>query len=553
MKKKFITIASVMFASLFLFAGCGGGGGTTTGETHRHHYKSTWDYNETEHWYAADCGHDDLRGSVASHTLVVKSTTATCKEGGIDTLECSVCHYTVTREASPLGHEYKTEPEIAPTCERDGRTEKQICTRCGYERGGNVIFATGKHNYSTKWTQGSTTHYHEAICGCSRINDAASHDFNDEGVCQTCGYVYGEEQQHQDALNGQNFVIVADGDSGTVTALDTTDTEVEIPAYYEGKPVTAIAAGAFKGNTTLTSIVIPDSITSIGREAFYGCTALTEIELPARIKKLEDSTFAGSGLTKAVLPTYLEEIGYYVFDECENLAEVEIPAGVSVIHDQAFADTALTSVSLPILVTAISDNLFMNCEELAEVTVFGNLTKIGNQAFYGCKKLESFTVLSTTTYIGQRAFAESGLKQITVPAGVGYIGTYVFENCEALTTATVNANVTRQLGGWFAGCKALTAITVPFVGSHRETGDDDPVIPTSTDFGFYFGRFAGDGLTKVTQHGVDYYIPSDLATVTILGGYLETDAFAGCSMVKTIHAVSVDTKGTLTDWEGTFE
>lgn len=47
--------------------------------------------------------------------------------------------------------------------------------------------------------------------------------------------------------------------------------------FVEGKRITGIRAGAFTGNTTLTTIYIPKSVTSIERGAFTGLTSLTTI------------------------------------------------------------------------------------------------------------------------------------------------------------------------------------------------------------------------------------------------------------------------------------
>ena len=53
--------------------------------------------------------------------------------------------------------------------------------------------------------------------------------------------------------------------------------EVEIPATYEGLPVTSIGHSAFYFCDNLTSITIPESVTSIGDHAFDGCTSLKDI------------------------------------------------------------------------------------------------------------------------------------------------------------------------------------------------------------------------------------------------------------------------------------
>ena len=49
---------------------------------------------------------------------------------------------------------------------------------------------------------------------------------------------------------------------------------IEIPATYNGKPVSKIADSGFIGSA-VKEMVIPDSVTSIGEDAFLECTSLT--------------------------------------------------------------------------------------------------------------------------------------------------------------------------------------------------------------------------------------------------------------------------------------
>ena len=51
--------------------------------------------------------------------------------------------------------------------------------------------------------------------------------------------------------------------------------------------------GIFAYCSSLTDVVIPESVTSIGSGAFYGCEKLVSIALPASVKSVGQNAFYG--------------------------------------------------------------------------------------------------------------------------------------------------------------------------------------------------------------------------------------------------------------------
>ena len=137
--------------------------------------------------------------------------------------------------------------------------------------------------------------------------------------------------------DGLQYSYHADN-TATVSGYTGAATELVIPAEvtHEDKTykVTAIGTEAFQGNSTLTSVTIPEGVTGIGDYAFSVCTSLTSITIP-------------EGVT---------EIASYAFAGCTSLTNVTIPEGVTYIRNRAFLGcTSLKSVSLPASLTECGD------------------------------------------------------------------------------------------------------------------------------------------------------------------------------------------------------
>lgn len=88
----------------------------------------------------------------------------------------------------------------------------------------------------------------------------------------TCKLKNGEYLKPGSNVSG-NVIIPSDVKNGTVTLK-----------------VTEIGELAFSGSS-LTSVVIPNSITSIGNDAFNGCSSLTSVEIPNSITSISNGAF----------------------------------------------------------------------------------------------------------------------------------------------------------------------------------------------------------------------------------------------------------------------
>lgn len=136
---------------------------------------------------------------------------ATCEKSGVKTYTCKTCKKTKTEEINALGHKIVTDPAVAATCEKDGKTEGSHCSVCSkvfVEQ--DVIPATGHTPVTdpavvaTCEDDGKTEGSHCAVCSKilteQKIIKATGHNWDKgkitkEASCErsgeiiyTCGY-----------------------------------------------------------------------------------------------------------------------------------------------------------------------------------------------------------------------------------------------------------------------------------------------------------------------------------------------------------------------------
>ena len=162
-------------------------------------------------------------------------------------------------------------------------------------------------------------------------------------------------------------------------------------SYYDGNYVpsslkeviitgsTTIGDCAFNGCSSLTNIVIPDSVTVIGTGAFYGCTGLTSIiidETNPNYQSIDVNLYSKDGKT----------LIQYAIGKTDT--SFEIPNNVTTIGEYAFSGCdSLTSIVIPDSVTTIGEKAFYNCNRLRSIVIPDSVTSIGYSAFYDCDSL----------------------------------------------------------------------------------------------------------------------------------------------------------------------
>lgn len=321
------------------------------------------------------------------------------------------------------------------------------------------------------------------------------------------------EQAPKEDTKGLTFSFSEDGQTVSITGFDGSRSVVEIPETYGGAKVTSIAAGAFRGQTMITDVVIPEGVTYIGREAFAGCSALVRVKIPTSVTQVGANLFEGtpydSTLTGELV--YINSILY----RCQSDAvTVSIRQGTTVIAEEAFINRVnLAAIVVPDGVSYIGSNAFKNCSALSQIEIPKSVRDIVANAFDGTKWYEdrkhemiyindllyrvpaeiivqseqptgslsdkdaaelaksgvatqivpntNVIVKEDITTICTLAFANTPVQKVQLPSTLTTIRYGAFQNCTALKQITLPKSMTFIEGGAFQNCSALSSILVP--------------------------------------------------------------------------------------------
>ncbi len=107
--------------------------------------------------------------------------------------------------------------------------------------------------------------------------------------------------------------------NAVITGYSGSGGNIDIPITLGGYPVSRIGDGAFKGNTSITSVSINGTVT-IGAGAFSGCTKLSSLTVSGIVNSVEQKAFADcSSLSQAVIYGMVFAVSQDTFAGCNSL------------------------------------------------------------------------------------------------------------------------------------------------------------------------------------------------------------------------------------------
>lgn len=279
--------------------------------------------------------------------------------------------------------------------------------------------------------------------------------------------------------------------------------------------VSSIGLYAFTDCSSLSSVLLPDSLYEIAGAAFSRCKALNEITLPKNLGMIGQYAFIDTGLSKITVPDSVTEIGYSAFGyyldsegnetadsnfvivgsygsaaqryatdtdseyDYANSFEFRVPEQDEQITEQlslekrVFGDYEYAVVNGDAVITAcVSGDTVLNVpSEIEGLTVIA----VYPVAFTNCLS-EEIILPETVTYIREMSFYScANLKKITLPASLMEIGNNAFDNCTLLETIDTGGAVT--IGqNVFLDCPSLKNLTISGNCTSIGAEDEEPFL-----------------------------------------------------------------------------
>ena len=202
---------------------------------------------------------------------------------------------------------------------------------------------------------------------------------------------------------------------------------------------------------TLESATIPEGVTTIGQDAFNLCSSLTDVVIPNSVVLIKDRAFDATPFlnNQPEGVVYLGKVLYTYKGEMPEGTSIDIEDGTISINQNALKDCPnITAINIPATVTTIGESAFENCAGISKLALTNNITSLGDDSFKGCSGLRLIDY-NTAIVPADNAFAEAGNHcRVVFGKNVTTINAMALKNMAGISTAIVGSKTSSVLNSY---------------------------------------------------------------------------------------------------------
>lgn len=321
--------------------------------------------------------------------------------------------------------------------------------------------------------------------------------------------------------------------------------EADVAGITFRNDTVGIASYALYGNSSISQIILPDSVKIVGKAAFSKM-AINVAVIGNGVLELGDEAFAlckqlstvylGSfdSVNACISASALQKIGDYAFRGCELLEQIEMPSSLKTVGSYVFRESGLFNNGNNISYGVVyADNWIVDYTKdiSTDVIVREGTVGIANYAFYNCSTLTGIEMPDSVKTVGRAAFYDcSSLSSVKLPDTLEVIEDFTFYRCKNLQLLSLPPMLTRIGRSAFYKCATSSYI------KDGDTDSDILRIPADVE---YIGDYAfySCGYSEHAPIGdEDYYNVYGIDTVVFGGSvkYIGANAFYGFVSLKSI-------------------
>ncbi|MEF2920312.1 MAG: leucine-rich repeat protein, partial [Acutalibacteraceae bacterium] len=320
-------------------------------------------------------------------------------------------------------------------------------------------------------------------------------------------------------------------------------TELDLSVCTE---LTTLDRCAFAYNTSLKTLIFPDSLETIGIGAFYGCDDLEELNIPDGVVSICSYAFSDNVSLKNIkIGSGCTSIHPQAFYECKAIENVTASEdntvyssddGILLNKDKTaimlYPKARSGAYTIPNNITEIGEAAFCSCNNLTDIIISDSVTTIGNGAFNSCGNLTEIIIGDSVTTIGNGAFGScDNLTKVVIGDGVRTIGDTAFGYCTKLSQVKFGKNITSMGYSTFYEDEALTEVDLSVCIGLTQIGNgafqyntslSNLVLPKNLEI---IENGAFHGCYSLTSLDIN------LSNLTSIG----SEAFYNCYSLKTVN------------------